>query len=234
MVQPQPRPRTSVVCSAGVPGGGRGNPRRKPVNQRGWARVCAAVVVGSAGLWGASIARADEWKPITPEELKLKILEEAPGAPAVILYKEVLKDDGRIPHEDTYIRIKILTDEGRKYANVEIPYFKDAGAVHGIRARTVRPDGSVVVFDGKAIDQTIVKAKGVKILAKTFTLPNVQAGSIIEYHYTIDYNGLYESSRWILSDELFTKYAKFGLKASPDYALRWSWPARIADRLATP
>jgi hypothetical protein len=77
------------------------------------------------------------------------------GAPAVILYREVTKDDGRTPHEDTYIRIKILTDEGRKYANIEIPYFKDSGTVHGIRARTVRPDGSVVPFDGRALDQTI-------------------------------------------------------------------------------
>jgi hypothetical protein len=43
-------------------------------------------------------------------------------------------------------------------------------------------------------------------------LPDVQAGSIIEYHYTIGYNGLYEASRWVLNDKLFTKYAKFTLK----------------------
>jgi len=197
------------------------------VNQRVWARVCAVALGMAAGVWLANVARADEWKPITPEELKMTSLPEEPGAPAVILYREVMKDDGRTPHEDTYIRIKIFTDEGRKYANVEIPYFKDSGAVHGIRARTIRPDGSVVPFDGRAIDQTIVKAKGIKYLAKTFTLPDVQAGSIIEYHYTIDYNGLYEASRWFLSDELFTRYAKFTLKASPDFFLRWSWPLEI-------
>ena len=40
----------------------------------------------------------------------------APGAPAIILYRQVDRDDnGRTSHEDDYIRIKILTEEGRKY-----------------------------------------------------------------------------------------------------------------------
>jgi hypothetical protein len=34
-------------------------------------------------------------------------------------------------------------------------------------------------------------------------------------------------SHWILSDELFTKRAKFSLKAYPQFQLRWSWPAGL-------
>jgi hypothetical protein len=205
---------------------GRKNPRRKPVNQREWARVCVvALTVVSACLCGASMARADEWKPVTPEELKMTSVPEAPGAPAVVLYQEVNRDDGRTPHEDTYVRIKILTEEGRKYANVEIPFVKDMGNVYGVKGRSVRLDGTVVPFDGKVMEQTIIKAKGLKYLAKTFTLPDVQVGSIIEYHYTQDFNERYVfDSKWVLSQELFAKYEKFTLKASPDFALRWSWP----------
>jgi hypothetical protein len=63
---------------------------------------CVAVGLGMAAvMWLANVARADEWKPLTPEELKMTSLTEAPGAPAVILYREVMKDDGRTPHEDT-------------------------------------------------------------------------------------------------------------------------------------
>jgi len=95
------------------------------VNQCGWARVCvAALLVATTGFWGVRVGRADEWKPITPEELKMTAVPEAPGAPAVILYQEVNRDDGRTAHENTYVRIKILTEEGRKYANVEIPFCK--------------------------------------------------------------------------------------------------------------
>ena len=48
-----------------------------------------------------------------------------------------------------------------------------------LHARTIRPDGTIVEFSGKAFDKSIVKARSVKYLAKTFTLPDVQVGSIL-------------------------------------------------------
>ena len=72
---------------------------------------------------------------------------------------------------------------------MEIPYFEEQGNIIAIRARTIRPDGTIAVFEGKAYDKTIVKARNVKYLAKTFTLPDVQVGSIIEYRYTRRHGG---------------------------------------------
>lgn len=189
--------------------------------------ITTAVLGLAAGYRAIRPATADEWQPISPDELKMTSLPEAPGAPAIILYRQVDRDDSNfhIPHEYNYVRTKILTEEGRKYADAEIPFVKDQANVINIRARTVHPDGSVVNFDGKVYDKEIVKGRGVKYLAKTFTLSDVQPGSIIEYHYMIDFvEGYVYDSKWILSDELFTKYAKFTLKPSPDFVLRWSWP----------
>jgi hypothetical protein len=96
-----------------------------------------------------------------------------------------------------------------------------------IRARTIEPDGSIVEFDGQVFEKTIVKTKGVKYLAKTFTLPDVQVGSVIEYYFTRDYsqNWIFFSN-WVLSNELFTKQAKFSLRPfHNDYAplsFRWT------------
>ena len=167
------------------------------------------------GSFGAPEIRAGEgFQPIHPEELKMTSKPQALGAPAIILYRQVDRDDnGRTSNEYNYVRIKILTEEGRKYADVEIPFFKSEGDIVGIRARTTRPDGSVVNFDGKVYEKFIVKAKGVKYLAKAFTLPDAQVGSIIEYFYTQDLSEHYiYDSHWILSEELFTKRAKFTLK----------------------
>ena len=85
-----------------------------------------------------------------------------------------------------YFRIKILTEEGRKYADIEIPYLRQQGNVADLHARTIKPDGTIVHFGGKAFDKSIVKARGVKYMAKTFTLPDVQIGCILEYYYTTD------------------------------------------------
>jgi hypothetical protein len=169
--------------------------------------VCGAIEIPNA--WAGP-----GFQPVSPDELKIASEPQAPGAPAIILYRQVDRDDnGRTSHEDNYFRIKILAEAGRKYANVEIPFLKQNEDVVNIRARTIKPDGSIVSFDGKVFEKTIVKAKGVKYLAKTFTLPDVQVGGIIEYFYTNDFSELYLfDSHWILSDELFTRRAQFSLK----------------------
>ena len=173
---------------------------------------------------------ATDWLLVNPDELKMTSEPQAPGAPAIILYRQVDRNDsGLTAHEDDYVRIKILKEEGRKYADVEIPFLKENGNnIVNIHARTIRPDGSIARFEGKAFDKSIMKAKGLKYMAKTFTLPDVQVGSVIEYYYTLDLPEYFVfDSHWILSDELFTKSAKFSLKPYvSDYGnmhLRWNW-----------
>ena len=178
---------------------------------------------------------ADDWLPISPEELKMTSVPEAPGSPAVYLYRQVDRNDQE-SHEYNYVRIKILTEEGRKYADVEIPFFKESGDIRNIKARTIRPDGTIAGFDGKIYEKTIVKARGLKYLAKTFTLPDVQVGSIIEYHYMKSWDQYiyFKTSQWLISDELFTKSARFSLKELSDYAIRWSWPTGLPAGTSPP
>jgi len=194
------------------------------------------VVVGVA-IWMVAAQQAKAgigFQPVSSDELKMTSEPLAPGAPAIILYRQVDRDDNiHTPHEDNYFRVKILTEEGRKYADVEIPFFKESQGVSGIKTRTIRPDGSISNSDVKVFEKYLVKGKvggrDYKYLAKTFTLPDVQVGGIIEYSYTIDSHeyALFDS-HWILSDEMFTKKAQFSLKPFNDsyyglYSLRWSW-----------
>jgi uncharacterized protein DUF3857 len=199
--------------------------------------LLACAVLFTANSHGIRLVLADEWLPISPEELQMTSEPKAPGAPAIILYRQVDRDDSNAmtPHEYNYVREKIFTEEGRKRADVEIPFFKENESIVNIRARTVRPDGSVLNFDGKVYDQEIIKARGLKLLAKTFTLPDVQPGSIIEYHYTVDFReGYVFNSRWVLSDELFTKRGKFTLKPYSEFALQWSWPNGLPEGTKAP
>ena len=183
------------------------------------------VITPSGGL--APLAWAG-FQPISPDELKMTSEPLAPGAPAVILYRQVDRDDsGRgTVHENNYYRIKIFTEEGRKHADIEIPFVKGIDEVVHIQARTIKPDGSIVDFDGKVFEKSLMKSRGLKVLAKTFTLPAVEPGCIIEYSYTLDLQHAY-ASHWILSETLFTKAARFSLKPFKNtylpVNLRWSW-----------
>lgn len=173
------------------------------------------------------VSAGDDWQPINPEELKMTSVPEAPGAPAVILYRQVDRDDMAY-REVNYVRIKILTEEGRSNADLQIPMFKKGEEINSVKARTIHSDGTIIPFDGKTFTRPIEKSKGVKYMAKTFTLSDVQVGSIIEYRYTASWEqyALYDS-HWLLSEDLFTKRAKFSLKANTRYALRWSWPVGL-------
>jgi hypothetical protein len=101
------------------------------------------------------------FQTVSAEELGMKGEPLAPGAPAIILFREVNCDNmAGSTHEYNYYRIKILSDEGRKYADIEIPFFDGVSDVTGINARTIRPDGSIVNFQGKLFEKTVVQSQG--------------------------------------------------------------------------
>ena len=144
-------------------------------------------------------AQKEDWLPVTPEDLQVKEVPGDPGASAIQLYYANYIDDSA-GYEFEYHRIKILTESGKKYADVEIT----AGVnldVGNLKARTIHPDGSIVEFTGKPFDKTIFKGRGIKWNAKTFTMPDVTVGSIIEYKYKVKN---YTSDTWILQHDLYT------------------------------
>jgi transglutaminase-like putative cysteine protease len=153
--------------------------------------------------------RATDFPPISPEDLKMTSLPEQPGAPAFILMREEVDDDMH-NLQSVHARIKILTEAGREYANVEIPYSRRSFTVGGISGRTTHADGSVVPFEGKPFDKTVIKGGNIKVNVKTFTLPDVQVGSIIEYKYELRYDdNILFAPEWEVQQELFQRRTYF-------------------------
>jgi len=173
-------------------------------------RVEARIVLRAILLVSLSpLAFAADWPAITPEEQALKDVAEQSGAPAVILERQEIADDLNNFHS-TFKRIKILTEEGRKYADVELPYNRHGFSIGDISGRTVHPDGTVIPFEGKPFDKAILRGKGIRYHVKAFTLPDVQAGSIIDFRYCLRYpDKRLLPPEWIIQDELFQKKANF-------------------------
>lgn len=154
------------------------------------------------------------WQPVSPDDLALKDNPKEPGTDAMILYRESVVDarqanvSGDAVQE--YVRIKIFTQAGTKEGHVEIPYDSSWETIPYVSGRTILPDGSIKDFDGKVLDSTIVKAGGIKYFAKTFTLPDVQPGCIIEYKYDRQSRpGWLHDETWVLSSDLYTREAHF-------------------------
>jgi hypothetical protein len=181
----------------------------------------------AAALSCTFAVQAEDWPPIPPEQLQMTSEPQAPKAPAIYLYRQIDRDDSE-HFENVYVRLKILTDEGRSHANVSITYDTNRESIGDIHARTVRPDGSVASFDGTIYERATFEARDVRVMSKTFTLPEVQAGSIIEYRFRHRFaQGFVFDSHWILSSDLYTKSAQFSLIPYRGYTLRTTTPAGL-------
>ncbi|MGB7175065.1 MAG: DUF3857 domain-containing protein, partial [Candidatus Acidiferrales bacterium] len=167
--------------------------------------VCSVLVIPS------DAPGDDDWLPINPADLALKDNPASPGANAMILYRQEFTDASNA-FTTEYYRIKIFTEEGKKEGDVEIPLVKGRDTVEDIRARTIRSDGSIVPFTGQIFEKEIVKAGNFKVLEKTFTMPDIQPGCIIEYKYKVQRDReLYWSVGWDVQQDLFTRDADFSI-----------------------
>jgi hypothetical protein len=142
------------------------------------------LVLGPGGV--AAFAAPQMLPAVTPAERALKECPAAPGAPAVYLFRGYTKDHENRTLSESF-RIKILTPAGKDYATVEVP-FSESWEVDSIRASVMKPDGRVVPFTGEIFEKTVVQVGGFKWLVKTFALPDIEVGSIIDYVCDLKYN----------------------------------------------
>lgn len=64
-----------------------------------------------------------------------------------------------------------------------MPYTSNV-RVRDVQGRTIAPNGTVTELrDQDVFDRTIVRVSGLKVKAKSFVLPNVVPGAIIEYRW---------------------------------------------------
>lgn len=165
-------------------------------------------LAGPAPAWAGA-----KWTEPTAEELQMKADPAAPGAEAVYLYLEQTADDQK--HEHTYYaRIKVLTEGGREYADVVMPYWNHAEKIRGVEGRTIHSDGTVVPFTGKPWQKELVKSGGLRIMEKGFTLPDVEVGSILEYRYMTTYDDWW-APQWYLQQPIFVHEAHYHFVPGP-------------------
>ncbi|HVP63380.1 MAG TPA: DUF3857 and transglutaminase domain-containing protein [candidate division Zixibacteria bacterium] len=158
---------------------------------------------------------AADFPPVNPEELKIASCPKQPGAPAYVLYREETDDD-ELHYHQVYERIKILTEEGRRQADVQIPYYYKGYTIADIHGRTTHPDGSTVTMETKPFEKVIVVGQDLRYKVKAFTLPDVEVGSVIEYRYVLRYaDDRVVPARWYISDDLYQEELHFSFKPAP-------------------
>jgi uncharacterized protein DUF3857/transglutaminase superfamily protein len=143
--------------------------------------LCLAIIFPTSVFGGG-----DDWRPIDPGALALKAPLVEKDADAEAIFWEVRIDDSSLEELSlrNYIRIKVFTERGKEsQSKVDLTYL-GSNRITDIAARVIKSDGTIVELKkGDVFERTIVKANGIKLKAKSFALPGVEPGSIIDYRW---------------------------------------------------
>ena len=186
----------------------------------------AVSLFAAASAFAGGFSKSQDFRPATPNELAMKSVPSAPGAPAAIL-DWVRVDDDKNATSTEYVRIKVFSEEGKKYGDVEILYapgYPAYARIYDLSARTIRADGMIVPFDGKVYDKVVIKGGGRLWRAKAFGFADVQPGSILEYRYTRRWSDrTLFNTLWTLQRDIPIVHAKLTLRPyTPTYSNEFS------------
>src|SRR5215510_8945118 len=137
-------------------------------------------------LLASAQAQVQGWKPIDPAHVALKAPVVEKDADAEALFWEVYINTASDSGTDFvhYVRVKIFTERGKEtQSKIDIPYLSEV-SVRDIAGRTIKPDGTIIELKKDAIfERELVKAGSLKVKAKSFALPGIEPGAIIEYRW---------------------------------------------------
>ena len=129
---------------------------------------------------------ADEWRAVTPAELEMKAPQVEPDADAEAIFWEASLDDRKRKKlsYNHYVRVKIFTERGReRFSKFDIPFYQGR-KVEDVAARVIKPDGTTIEVRPEDIfEREIIKAGKIRIQAKSFAVPGIEPGVIVEYRY---------------------------------------------------
>jgi transglutaminase-like putative cysteine protease len=163
----------------------------RPFTRRGALHALCLLVALVCACVSPAFARGEkDWKPIDPSQLAMTapLVEKDADAEAIFWEVKVDYDADAGMTLNHYVRVKIFNDRGREsQSKIDIAAAKVRGfetVIKDIAARTVKPDGSIVELKKEDIfERTVVKTSGVKVKVKTFAMPAVEPGAIIEYRW---------------------------------------------------
>ena len=147
-------------------------------------RLCVAAAFTLAAFSLPLTGTAQKFQQPTKEELQMTADPMAPGADAVFLYRQEESDTNNHSVSE-YARIKVLTEKGKEWATVEVPYNAGYSDPPTIEGRTIHADGTIIPLTGKASDLLVAKTNNFHMKVSVFNMPSVEVGSILEYKWSV-------------------------------------------------
>ncbi|MBN1212579.1 MAG: DUF3858 domain-containing protein [candidate division Zixibacteria bacterium] len=127
-----------------------------------------------------------EWEEVSQQDWDIKNDSAYRDDKAVMIFEKIYADDKDLQENNfyrtIYRRIRILNEEGRQWADVDVPFLDESQKVLDIKARTILPGGDIIELAQDQIkEKDMVRVEGKRIRQKSFSLPGVTHDCLIEY-----------------------------------------------------
>ena len=161
---------------------------------------------------GVTYQRYQPYGKVDMADLDLKVCDFEPDANAMVLFNksQMFYDDAFYIDQEIHKRIKIFKDNAKDVANIRIEFYggNRLEFITGIQAETIN------IVDGKQeitkLDKKQVYLQHIDKLrdAYVFTMPNVKAGSVIEYKYHWGTNDYANMPDWYFQEKIPVRYSE--------------------------
>lgn len=154
--------------------------------------------------------------------------ETQENAPAVVLLREAelrmagygtdLRSTSRLI---VRTRVKILTEDGRRYASMRIPHNRRV-RIESLQGSTTLADGRVVPLPSGPRPHRVVSERRRRYVTDV-EFPRAEVGSVLELRYELVYRDLILIDPWYLSDEIPVRRSEIVFKVPPEIEAQvWS------------
>ncbi len=170
-----------------------------------------------------------EYGRIKQEDVDMVSYNKDKSAEAVVIYdvgsSNFVESDGS--YEVVYeraTRIKILKEAGLKWADVEIPFYREGDIferVYDLEACTYNYENGVLLKTVLDIADCKDEKINVYWTNHKFAMPNVKEGSIIEFRYKLSSEFLFQFRDWEFQWKIPVIYSKYQVGMIPFYQYSW-------------
>jgi hypothetical protein len=192
-------------------------------------KISLLILLFLAGIYVSAQLAPLSFGAVNSEELGMKEYPPDKSAEAV-----VLSDAGKsyfIETESSFdvvfertTRIKILTDAGIKWAEVEIPFYHEGDIyekVYNIEAYTYNIENGNIKKTPLNVSSVYVEKENNSWSLSKFVMPEVHAGSVIEYKYSINSQYFFNLRSWEFQWRIPVKYSEYFVSLIPFYSYSW-------------
>ena len=130
------------------------------------------------------------WLPITDAERNMitPVVDKDAGVEALfwrVHVRDELKGGGDLQRSFYhYVRLRIFDEKGKEQAaTIDLP-FGDKTSIQNVAGRTIKADGTELELKKDSVyERDLVRAGRLRIKVKSFAMPGVEPGAIVEYRW---------------------------------------------------